>query len=666
MGHMSRINAPLADAFLKTVTIEVTPLSFRVNVSPDGCIFGTSVYVNHFCAPLIEKAWDYRLRRMIPVRKYRYYNEKFQKLHLPRFDLHRFCAFLQDNSLDFNIKELPLEEGAPVEVKLKDGISDLNELQTRAIDYLSTSTDALKGLALQTGCVGGDDLIQVFEGGEIREYRLEHLYRIWSDPKEVSYRGWDDNLFAYSNINGDIGLNRIHSITYSGKQQAFRLTTSQGRTVNLTGTHLVLTDKGYHDAIDCVGRRVLCSYVKSGERITEYQLVDSAEDIGEIDVFDIECDPEHPNFIAGGVVVHNSGKTYSAIKTIARLGRRAIIMVPGMVDQWVRSVFNFTTLTKDDVYVIKGEKSISTLFQKIDREIFPKIIICSIGTIRNYSNDKESFDGYPPFEDFCRLLKIGVRFTDEAHLNFHANLMIDLRLAPAQTVVLTATFDNSRPEIKRIFDSHYPTEVRFGENEYKRYVEVTEYFYGWNLNEIPQTAYRGRDGYSHAMLEAHYLKNEKILAQIFDNVYVPIVQSHYFSKHGPGQKLLILCISVAMCEYVAKRIRKIWPSYKTNIYIAETDDSVLSDSDVIVSTPFSAGTGRDIKGLYATFLTASIRSGPLSRQILGRLRWIAEGVIPQFAYATNVRIGAQMEHSRVRQGIYEPLSLAFQQINLAF
>jgi len=645
------------------VVIETTPLSFRLDVAPNGMLHGTSLYVNNFCSAYIEKQWDHRRRCYIPVRKYRYYNEKFQKLHLPKFDLGRFCSYLSDNGLTYRIKDIPLELGAPIAVELKPGISDLNDLQTRAINYLSTSPDAIKGLALQTGCIGGDEPVQVFEDGEVREYRLSYMHKIFNDEKARSFRGWD-SLCAFSNINGTISYNRIRGVTYSGVQQVFRLITAGGLCLKLTGTHLVMTDKGYREATDCVGRLVLCSYIREGERVTEYQLVDSIEDVGEIDVYDIECDPEHPNFVVGGIVVHNSGKTYSAIKTIARIGRRAIIMVPGMVDQWSRSIFDFTTLKEEDVYIIKGEKSISTLLRKIDKEIFPKIILCSIGTIRNYANDKEAFDEYPPFDELCQLLRIGVRITDETHLNFHANLMIDLRLAPAQTIVLTATFDNSRPEIKRIFDSHYPSEIRYGENEYRKYVAVREYRFGWTLDEIPSKFYKGKDGYSHAMLEGYLLKKDDMIATIFDRVYVPILQNHYFSQHQPGRKLLILCISVAMCTYIQQRIRKLYPGFTTNIYIAETDDSVLAQSDIIVSTPFSAGTGRDIKGLYTVFLTASIRSAPLSRQILGRLRWIADDVVPQFCYCTNVRIPPQVEHARVRQGIYEPLALVFDQCNL--
>ena len=373
---------------------------------------------------------------------------------------------------------------------------------------------------------------------------------------------------------------------------------------------------------------------------------------------------DHPSklyVVKDYIVTHN---TFSLLAGLAEIKRRAIILIPGMLEQWQSAINQFTILQPNDIYIVQGQHSVFKLMSQIDKTIFPKIILASISTLRNYCLDKLAFSNCPTFDRLCEIWDVGVRATDESHLNFHANLMMDLRLTPAVTIVITATFDNSKETVKKIFDSHYPLTIRYGETEYHRYVDVYAYSYITGTGDIPAFAYKGELGYSQIKWETWLLHRGKHkLRQITENVYLPLLRSHYDLVALPEEKCLILCETVDMCNYLLKECTYSFPNKKSAIYIGATEDDVLTTADIIISTSKSAGTGRDIKNLLTVFVTTSVRSTPLNEQMLGRLR-VLQNRQPQFVYIYNLSIPSQISHATERANIFRPLAKTFHQLRL--
>lgn len=355
------------------------------------------------------------------------------------------------------------------------------------------------------------------------------------------------------------------------------------------------------------------------------------------------------------------GKTVTSLAFIAHCGVRAMIGVQGLTDQWVAAALEWTNLTEDDVYVIKGGPSLVKLMTRIDKSLFPKLIIYSIGTLRGYSQDQDAYENYPSFDLLAEQLNVGIRIVDEGHLNFYTNFIMDLRLNVDTTVILTATFDVTAPAVKGIFDNHYPPAMRFGENMYKKYVHVTAVQYRSGHNDIPAYAYSGKDGYSQVKMETWLLskKHRAKLDWIFKYVYVPVIDIHYINKKSDGQKLLVMCEKVEMCEYITLAIRDEYPEYVTNLYIGETEDAVFGFSDIIVATTRSAGTAKDIKNLRTVIQTSSVRSAPQNIQNLGRLRELPNGDDPEFVYLFNAAVKKQVDHHNVRETIFRPRAKSF-------
>ena len=361
------------------------------------------------------------------------------------------------------------------------------------------------------------------------------------------------------------------------------------------------------------------------------------------------------------------GKTYCTIDTLSRIGRRSIVSVGGLVDQWERAVYDFTELTEADVYIIRGAPSLTKLLTQIDRNIHPKIILCSLGTMRNYVLDNKAYENYPSIDELMDRLKIGVRVIDEAHLNFWLSLMLDLRTNARINIALTATFDRTDSQVHKIFHAHYPRYIRHGEEIVDRYVDIYSYSYSLN-GVIPVKAYTTPKGYNHSKLEDYLLRRAPSkLEYIYATVYSPAIFAHYVNNYKPGEKLLILCSTVAMCEWFQKRLAQDLPqqmNLKFATYVSETGDAVLVDSDVILSTVGSAGTGTDIKQLKTVLMTIATGSNVTNRQTLGRLRHLGSGDTPIYIYSWCRDFQPHQNYQTTRKGTFTVLGKTFTEVNL--
>jgi superfamily II DNA or RNA helicase len=495
------------------ITIELTPLSYRIKVTPKGQLLGTQLYLHNHLKRFSHTKWDHRLGRSILLRRYVHYDEKTQTLFLPRYDFVAFCQYLHTNNVPFEAIDLPLQQGADVAIPLKPHVKPRDQRQADAIQYLTTCPEAHRGLSVPPGF----------------------------------------------------------------------------------------------------------------------------------------------------------GKTVCTEITFAHFGKRAMVCVGGLVEQWQESIFEFTELTEADVYVIQGAASMAKLLLQIDKTIFPKIIICSLGTIRAYALGDEAYENYPPFIELFDRLRVGVKVIDEAHLNFYLTLMLDLQTNAAINIALTATFDRGEQQVKQIFDLHYPHLMRFGENEFDRYVDIYSYSYSLG-GMIPSKAYRTASGYNHSKLEDYLLRRTPTrLAHIYDTIYSPAIFAHYVNVRKQGEKLLVLCATVDMCRWFQKKLMADLPSqehFKIELYTYESDAVVLKEADVIISTPGSAGTGRDIKNLRTMLMTLATGSDNLNKQSLGRLRKLPDGSTPLYAYVWCRDFPEHVKYQEIRKNTYLARGKTYQEIAL--
>jgi superfamily II DNA or RNA helicase len=349
-----------------------------------------------------------------------------------------------------------------------------------------------------------------------------------------------------------------------------------------------------------------------------------------------------------------SGKTVVTEYAITKLGVATIIILGGLIDQWYKSILEFIDIDKADIYVIKGFESLDTLWKMFRNGYKPKIILWSTRTLALYAVN-QSYSSLPDYESFLEEFGIGLAIVDECHLNFNTNVLIDLKTNIKYRIYLSATYQRSNPQGRRIFDTVFPKKLRFGEQFLKKYTEVTVLSY--HLGILPQDLpkFKVAKGYLHALYERYLRKKKSVFRSFVSNVMDPIIRTYYLDKKKDGQKLLILCKTKLFAIQLHDGLHYLFPNMKTTVYFSgdkEYGGLAKLDAEVIVSTQSSAGTGTDIKKLKTCINTVSFASAPLAAQSLGRLREIP-GEPTYYIDIYNPEITQHSYHVEARINIYK-------------
>lgn len=356
------------------------------------------------------------------------------------------------------------------------------------------------------------------------------------------------------------------------------------------------------------------------------------------------------------------GKTVSAIWSLQKLGKRCMITMTSRLEQWVKEIQKYTTLEEDDIYVIQGLGSLTKLFKLIDKDLKPKIILASTATIRLYIEYRVSYQHLPHPSKMCEELGIGIIGTDEYHEHFHTNFLIGLVMNPKVFIPITATFLASDPFVKDIFERFIPKDVQFVGGEYKRYVNITAYTYKSGGHLIKPYQYTSRQGYSQQMFEKFLTgkKGKFVLDPLIQDAIIPIIRDHYINIAEDGEKFLFLCSSTKLCDYLEGIFRRAFNSKTVSVFYSGMPLTILDKFDIIISTPGSAGTGRDIKNLRTCFAFEATNSEIRNLQFLGRLRdFPSVKNTPEFVYLTFSCIPQHQKYATARALLYGPRALTF-------
>jgi hypothetical protein len=629
------------------VTIERGTTAIYVKCQPSGRFAeapSTSVFP-FLKQYLTEYDWD--ARRKVSVIKYYYYryNKTTEMLHLPI----NICRFLEDfmkrNLVEYVIKELEPNKALDININRLGGFKD-REDQIDAINFL-TSDMRMKALESQTGCLTGDTSVTLFLDNEKNTMRLDDAYRWFHNLNQESQKSVSTIAAAYSKLI----KHPIKYVAYSGVKSVYKLTLENGMFVKGTTDHEIQTYDGMIPLSDTLNRYVM--YDNERSPYTSYSKVISIDYIGEEPTYDICCKAPHHNFVANGIVVSNSGKTYMAIRSIIAIGKRAIIVVPAsLIKQWILSI---EAMSDAKIGVIQGSKTIFDIIAS-GYDIQSDILLASISTMYEYaSGQSDVYSIAPPIRSFMKGIKVGVKIVDECHLNFSANNLIDIQSDVAHNLYLSATYLRSSKNSRAIFRRIYPDEIKFNGNDYNKYVNITECRY--SLGPIDVRHVQTNRGWSQYKYEKFLLRSPKKMADFLDRVLHPVVEQYYIEKRRRGQKLLVLVGLTELAEFLTQWFRSMYPDLVSTAYIYGTEESMVLESDIIVSTVGSAGTGKDIKGLRSMILFTSFSSESLTLQTIGRLRKMED--TPEFVYMVNTALDHTKRHADIRRPIYRHIAASF-------
>jgi len=652
-----------------TIKIYVGTTYLKVKVGADGYVIIPSAFgpdklsivcIHPFLrTELTEYDFDYRTNK--PFVKYRYfdYDKHEQTLTMPVHFLKYLKDFLARNGILSIDVEIPVFEYDKVDFKLL-GNFIAREDQKPKIDYLVNDPNHMRALEMQTGCLSGDSEINFNRAKKGFSLNIATAYRHRTKNR------WDKNIktFVRSYTGNRINLHEIEDIVFSGVRSLFKIILENGRFIKCTIDHEIMTSEGWIEAGNIINKEVMCDDILSNNGIPSYSKAITIIYVGEERTYDIVCKAPHHNFVANGIVVHNSGKTACTIFAMQEIALRTFIIMPAfLIDQWLKSIFNMIDIGRDEIFIFQGNKSILQAYMMEDE--LPKIFLASAPTLFSYMTTCLKDKNLPLLSEIFRKLRIGFKAIDEIHMRFFTNAMIDLQSNILHNIYLSATYMRSEKKSDAIFKKTLPTQIRYSKGVYDKYVDIYEVTY--NLGHISDKRTNSkRRGYSQIKYEQYLLIDKEKCQIFFEEVLKPLIVDHYLRIRKPEQKLLIIVDLKEFAHAVHKFITSLSEFYNVScaVYLAEHDESVLHNSSVVISTKGSTGTGTDIKNLLTLIQTTSFASETLTYQLTGRLRKLANGDTPRFLYLVNRKVASHLAHRDKRSIIYDKIAKDYKKIEL--
>lgn len=355
------------------------------------------------------------------------------------------------------------------------------------------------------------------------------------------------------------------------------------------------------------------------------------------------------------VMTHN---TFCALKACSLVGKRIVaVLKPTYSDKWVSDFCNIYEMEKEDIWVVDGSKNLKLLLNTaLAGKLTHRVIVISSRLLQNWFGDYNEMPqdvyelaGWPCKPDnLFEILGAGVRLIDEAHQEFHLGFMIDLFTHAIMSMSLSATMVSDDQFITQMYELVYPKKTRYDQVPISKYIHSYAWMFRFeNPRLLKTTGYSGF--YNHNEFEESILKN-KTMTKGYLEFIEKLVKRHFLEdEYKPGDKCLVYCSSIDMCDAVSKYLKKVLvkpgTAKKLDVrrYVGEDPYENLMEAEISVSTLKSAGTGHDIDSLTTVVLTHAISSSQSNIQGFGRLRNL-QGRKMKFAYLVCQDVDKQLSY----------------------
>lgn len=379
-----------------------------------------------------------------------------------------------------------------------------------------------------------------------------------------------------------------------------------------------------------------------------------------------ELQEDYVEFMTGPspVVVNNAttgfGKSFMAIYTAYLLGKRTLITVlPRYVDIWIKTIGEFLSVHPTDILVV-DKYSVEDVHRTMKEGLInPSFIILPLTKIDVYLKRIKEDPTLPCMDEVYRDLGCGYRIIDEAHESIYSVYMSLMFGNHAKTAALSATLQGDDEFINGIYSQIFPARCYLRPPEYTKYIHVIAYTHRMDVMKYRINT-KGFGGYSHVKFEQAIMKNK----YVFEQYYLMLAEAfktYYFDTYRDGQKAMWFFATIEMCDMFLARLKKDHPDLDAIVFTGEQSKkketkTAYREHQVVITTPGSCGTGKDIPKLYVVFSPIAVSSSQRNDQMVGRTRPIDKwwpDLDPIFVYFVCPDIPKQVDYHRKRKGIFE-------------
>lgn len=231
---------------------------------------------------LVEKAFSHEMMETFP-------NEDSIYKKLNPFDYNEEILVLEDQ-LKERFWEIINEHLTPRQLEivklLKEGAT-----QQEAARKLGVNQSSI------TKCLSSETLLYFKD----KKITIKNIFDEWS---EFSYEIKKMDLICLNEDDDSLSKTHIKDVMCSGLKQLISITTSSGKTIRASKDHRFMTNAGWAKLEDVINNNLKLK-TKAGKQI-QLEDIESYKIDGEEITYDIEVAGPYHNFVANGIITHNS------------------------------------------------------------------------------------------------------------------------------------------------------------------------------------------------------------------------------------------------------------------------------------------------------------------------------------------------------------------------
>lgn len=312
------------------------------------------------------------------------------------------------------------------------------------------------------------------------------------------------------------------------------------------------------------------------------------------------------------------GKTIVTIMSILyhRMNAMIITHIEDIKQQWIDAFKDKTNIPEDKLINIDSSDTIDKL---LDGKIEPGYIyFVNHRTIQSYAKK----NGWGKITEFFQFIKVGIKVYDEAHKEFKNIIRMDFFTNTKKTIYLTANFGRSNTKEGYLFKRCFSSVVTFGEEtknyeEKRRHIIAVFVLYRSNptINQINEV----NNSYG---LSAMNFMNYSLYEDPDHTLWDIFLDTFLLASRAEG-KILITVPRIKDIYFIYRQLQPYLDGRSISYIhykIPEEERELAKESDVIVSTIDSCGTGKNISKLRSVINLTPFSSEITTNQLSGRLR----------------------------------------------
>lgn len=380
---------------------------------------------------------------------------------------------------------------------------------------------------------------------------------------------------------------------------------------------------------------------------------------------------DHPKklfVIEDYIVTHN---TLSTVMVFVTIGERVLITIlPRYVPVWIKTFREFLKFEVKDVINV-SDFEVNDLYKRLGTgEIDPKVIIFQLTRIDTYiKRMKELPDTIPHLDEFFNRLGCGIRVIDEAHESIYSIYQSLLYGNVKKTIALSATLAGDDDFINEVYGATFTPDMYLKPPVYDKYIHVISYLHRLN-QQRHRINTKGFGGYSHVLYEKGILRGKGTFEAYYQICKKAFVE-YYITGYREGQKAMWFFATIAFCKKFEERLKKDYPDLDIFTFTGEVSkkkgmEEEYNNHQIVITTPGSCGTAKDIAKLYIVFACVCISSTQRNDQMNGRTRPIDKwwpDLDPIFLYFTCLDIPKQCEYDSKRRLVLKKKTKKFEVID---